>query len=208
MAHSTVERIVMNPEFPDNRKIQKVVSVLNRGGVIAYPTDTNYGLGCSIFDKRAIDRVYRLKRLKKDKNLTIVCPDLSDIARYAQVENEAYRLMRRLVPGAYTFILKATPEVPKVFQSKKKTVGIRVPDHPVTLALARAFLNPIVSTTASYEGETLIDATDININLGHDLDMIIDCGVLNNDDSTVLDLSGPYPEVLRQGKGSTDFLLN
>jgi len=138
MAHSTCLRLVVNKDFPEPRKIQRAVETLERGGVIAYPTDTAYGIGCSIFDKKAIDRIYLLKGLKRDHLMSFVCPDLSDIARYALVENEAYRIMKRLLPGPYTFILRATPEVPRMLQSKRKTVGIRVPDHPVTLALARA----------------------------------------------------------------------
>ncbi len=206
MAHSSVTRIHVNPDYPEPRKIARAVEVLRRGGVIAYPTDTNYGIGSSIFEKKSIDRIIRLKQLKKDHLFSIICPDLSDIARYALVENEAYRIMRRLLPGPYTFILRATPEVPKMFQSKRRTVGIRVPDHPVTLALAREHVKPLVSTSASFEGNALNDGQDIDLHLGHGLDMILDAGQMPAQNSTIVDLSGPYPEVLREGAGSIDWM--
>ena len=196
----------MNHEYPEPRKIARAVEILERGGVIAYPTDTNYGIGCSIFEKKAVDRIVRLKRLKPDHLFSFVCPDLSDIARYALVENDAYRIMKRHLPGPYTFILRATPEVPRMLQSKRRTVGIRVPDNPVTLALARAFKKPILSTTAAYEGETLCDATDINLHLGHGLDCILDAEYLDNPPSSIVDLSKPYPEVIREGAGDVSWL--
>jgi len=208
MAHSTCPRLQLNPEFPEPRKIQRAVDTLERGGIIAYPTDTTYGIGCSIFEKKAIDRIYRLKGLKKDHLLSFVCADLSDIARYALVENEAYRIMKRLLPGPYTFVLRATPEVPRVLQSKRKTVGIRVPDNPVTLALARSFKKPIVSTSATVENKNLRDAAEINVHMGHGLDLILDVDYLDNPASSVVDLSGPYPKVLREGAGDLSWLEN
>jgi tRNA threonylcarbamoyl adenosine modification protein (Sua5/YciO/YrdC/YwlC family) len=201
-------RLVVEPEYPHPRKIAQAVTVLERGGVIAYPTDTTYGIGCSIFEKKAIDRIHRLKRLKADHLLSFVCPDLSDIARYAQVENEAYRIMKRFLPGPYTFILRATPEVPRILQSKRKTVGIRVPDHPVTLALARSFRKPIVSTSTVVEGDTLRNADEINLKIGHGLDAIVDAGHIDSPPSSVVDLSGPYPTVIREGAGDLSWLAN
>ena len=206
MAHSTCVRLSVNNDFPEPRKIQRAVDTLERGGLIAYPTDTSYGIGCSIFEKRAIDRIYRLKGLKKDHLLSFICPDLSDIARYAQVENEAYRIMKRYLPGPYTFVLRATPEVPRVLQSKRKTVGIRVPDHPVTLALARAFRRPLVSTSATVDSKTLHDATDINLHMGHGLDLILDADWLDAPPSSVVDLTGPYPVVIREGAGDLSWI--
>jgi tRNA threonylcarbamoyl adenosine modification protein (Sua5/YciO/YrdC/YwlC family) len=206
MAHSTCLRLAVNKEFPEPRKVQRAVEFLDRGGVVAYPTDTSYGIGCSIFEKRAIDRITRLKGLSDDHLFSFVCPDLSDIARYAQVENEAYRIMKRLLPGPYTFILRATPLVPRMLQSKRKTVGIRVPDHPVTLALARAFAKPILSTSASFQGKTLIDATEINLALGHGLDCILDADVIDTPASSVVDLTGPYPVIVREGAGDLSWV--
>jgi len=137
-------RIEINPQHPEPRKIRRAVDALRAGGVIAYPTDTVYGLGCDILQKKAIDRVYEIKRMPRDQPLAFVCPDLSDIARYAVVDNPSYRVMRRLLPGPYCFILPATREVPRLLMLKRKTVGIRVPSHPVTLALVRELGNPIV----------------------------------------------------------------
>lgn len=206
MVHVTCMRLVVNKDFPEPRKIGRAVEILERGGVIAYPTDTTYGIGCNIFDKKAVDRIHRLKGLKKDHLLSFVCADLSDIARYALVENEAYRIMKRLLPGPYTFVLRATPEVPRMLQSKRRTVGIRVPDHPVTLALARGFKKPIISTSTTVEGRTLKNADEINLHMGHGLDLILDAEHIDEPPSSIVDLSGPYPEVIREGKGDLSWL--
>lgn len=206
MAHSTCVRIRVDKEFPEPRAIANAVATLERGGVIAYPTDTNYGVGCGILDKNAIERVYRLKNVSRDHLLSFVCPDLSDIARYALLENEAYRIMKRYLPGPYTFILRATPEVPKIFQSARKTVGIRVPNHPVTLALARTYRKPIVSASARLDNRMLCDADQINTYMGYDLDLILDSGRLDGAGSSVVDLSGPYPVVIRQGAGDLSWI--
>jgi tRNA threonylcarbamoyl adenosine modification protein (Sua5/YciO/YrdC/YwlC family) len=206
MAHSTCLRIAINKDFPEPRKIARAVDILERGGVIAYPTDTTYGIGCSIFEKKAIERIELVKGLKKDHLFSFICPDLSDIARYAVVENEAYRIMKRLLPGPYTFILRATPEVPRMLQSKRKTVGIRVPNHPVTLALARAFAKPIISTSATVENKTLHNADDISLHLGHGLDIILDGEHIDAPPSSVVDLTGPYPVVVREGQGDLSWI--
>ena len=176
--------------------------------MIAYPTDTTYGVGCSIFEKKALDRIIQLKGLKADHLFSFVCADLSDIARYAQIENEAYRTMKRLLPGPYTFVLRATPEVPKLLQSKRKTVGIRVPNNAVTLALARAFRKPIVSTSTTVGGRNLLDADEISLHMGHGLDMVLDAGVMNAPPSSVVDLTGPYPVVIREGAGDLSWVAN
>jgi tRNA threonylcarbamoyl adenosine modification protein (Sua5/YciO/YrdC/YwlC family) len=208
MAHSTCLRLQINPNHPEPRKVERAVQILEAGGVIAYPTDTTYGVGCSIFEKKALDRIIQLKGLKADHLFSFVCADLSDIARYAQIENEAYRTMRRLLPGPYTFVLRATPEVPKLLQSKRKTVGIRVPNNPVTLALARAFRKPIISTSTTVGGRNLLDADEISLHMGHGLDMVLDAGVMNAPPSSVVDLSGPYPVVIREGAGDLSWVAN
>lgn len=208
MAHSTCLRLQINPNHPEPRKVDRAVAVLEAGGVIAYPTDTTYGIGCSIFEKKAIDRVLQLKALPRDHLLSFICADLADIARYAQVENEAYRTMKRLLPGPYTFVLRATPEVPKILQSKRKTVGIRVPNNPVTLALARTFRKPIVSTSTTLGDKPLLDADDISLHMGHGLDVILDAGAMNAPPSSVVDLSGPYPVVIREGAGDLSWVAN
>ena len=174
--------------------------------MIAYPTDTVYGLGCDITNKQAVERIYRMKRMAETQLLSFVCPDLSDIARYGVVQDFAYRIMRRLVPGPYTFILQATREVPKVLRMHRKTVGIRVPDHPVALALARELGGPVASTSASFDGEILIDPRDIEERFP-ELDLVLDAEGVGQVPSTIIDLSGEAPVVVREGAGPWDFLV-
>ena len=195
----------INARNPEPRKIARVVEALKRGGVVAYPTDTVYGLGCDITNKHAVEQIYRMKRMAEAQLLSFVCPDLSDIAHYGVVQDFAYRIMRRLVPGPYTFILQATREVPKVLRMKRKTVGIRVPDHPVALALARELGSPVASTSASLEGEILIDPREIEERFPA-LDIVLDAEGVGLTPSTVLDLSGDQPVVVREGAGPVDFL--
>jgi tRNA threonylcarbamoyl adenosine modification protein (Sua5/YciO/YrdC/YwlC family) len=196
-------RIEVNPEHPEPRKIERAVDTLRKGGVIAYPTDTVYGLGCDIFQKKAIERIYMMKQMKDDQPLAFVCADLSDIARYALVEDRSYRVMRRLLPGPYCFILPATREVPKLLMMKRKTVGIRVPAHPVPQALLRALGNPIVSTSATSRGETLNDPADIDLAFPQ-LDLILDAGYGLLEPSTVVDMTGDEPEIVREGVGPAE----
>ena len=182
------------------------MKALRQGGVIAYPTDTVYGLGCDIMQKRAIDEVYRIKRMAKDQPLAFVCKDLSNIAKWAQVDDRAYRIMKRLTPGPYCFILPASREVPKVLMMKRKQVGIRVPDHPVPQALIRELGNPIVSTSASWEGETLWDPAEIDTRF-KGLSMVLEVDQTGDQPSTVIDLTGDEPALIREGAGPADFLV-
>lgn len=192
----------IDPRHPQPRHIERVVAVLEAGGLIAYPTDTYYGIGCDLFNKKAIERIYLLKGRKKTKPMSFVCADLSDVARYAQVSNPAFAMMRRLTPGPYTFVLEATSLVPKIAVTRQRTVGIRVPDSPIALALVRALGRPLVSTSASTpEGQVLIDPSDIQDQLGHGLSIIIDGGYQLDEPSTVLDMTGDEAVVLRMGKG-------
>jgi tRNA threonylcarbamoyl adenosine modification protein (Sua5/YciO/YrdC/YwlC family) len=192
-------------QHPQPRHIARAVQVLERGGLIAYPTDTYYGLGCDLLSKKAIERLYLLKGRDKKKPLSILCPDLSDVAKYAHVSNFAYRTMKGLTPGAFTFILEATRLVPEVMMTRQKQVGIRVPDAPLARALAAGLGRPLITTSASdEEGEPLIDAKDIKEKLGHGLDLILDGGVTLMEPSTVVSLIGDSMEVLRQGKGRLD----
>ncbi len=189
-------------EHPSPRHVQRAVEVLERGGLLAYPTDTYFGLGCDLSSKKGIERLYQLKGRDKKKPLSFLCPDLSDVARYAHVSNFAYRIMKSLTPGAFTFILEATRLVPDLMMSKQKQVGIRVPDAPLARELARALGRPLVTTSATNtEGEPLTDAKDIKAELGHGLDLILDGGVTLNEPSTVISLIGDSLEILRQGKG-------
>ncbi len=197
--------LVVDINHPQPRHVARAVEVLERGGVIAYPTDTYYGIGCDLMSKKAIERLYQLKGRDKKKPLSFLCPDLSDVAKYAHVSNFAYRTMKGLTPGAFTFILEATRIVPEVMMSKQKQVGIRVPDAPLARALAAGLGRPLITTSASDEaGEPLIDAKDIKEKLGHGLDLILDGGVTLMEPSTVVSLIGDSLEILRQGKGRLD----
>jgi tRNA threonylcarbamoyl adenosine modification protein (Sua5/YciO/YrdC/YwlC family) len=200
-------RIQIDPEHPDPRLIRKAVHHLRNGGVIAYPTDTVYGIGCDISQKKAVDRVYELKRMKPDQPLAFICPDLGDLARYAIVDDRTYRLMRRLTPGPYCFILQATREAPRILHlsKKRRTVGIRVPHHEVPLALVRELGTPIVSTTASWNGEPLNDPNEIAEHYPG-LDVLLDAGWGGLEPSTVVDLSGDTPEIVREGAGPIDLI--
>jgi len=198
-------RLEINPEHPEPRKIQRAVEALRDGGVIAYPTDTVYGIGCDITQKRAVDRVYQIKRMKPDQPLAFLCPDMGDLSKYATIDDRTYRLMRRLTPGPYCFILEASREVPRILQMKRKTVGIRIPHNEVALALVRALGNPIVSSTASKDGEALNDPADIDAAFPM-LDLILDAGYGGLTPSTVLDVTGPEIIVVREGAGAVDTL--
>ncbi|MFL5348223.1 MAG: L-threonylcarbamoyladenylate synthase [Hyalangium sp.] len=197
--------LVVDIQHPQPRHVARAVEMLERGGVIAYPTDTYYGLGCDLMSKKAIERLYQLKGRDRKKPLSFLCPDLSDVAKYAHVSNFAYRTMKGLTPGAFTFILEATRIVPEVMMSKQKQVGIRVPDAPLARALASGLGRPLITTSASDDaGEPLIDAKDIKEKLGHGLDLILDGGVTLMEPSTVVSLIGDSLEILRQGKGRLD----
>jgi len=192
----------VDPRHPQPRHIQRAASVLQDGGIVSYPTDTYYALGCDVFQKRAMERLALLKRRDDKKPFTFLCADLGEVAKYAIVSNENFRLMRRLLPGPYTFVLDATRLVPRTALRRQRQVGVRVPDAPVATALARALGRPLATTSAALPGEEpLIDATDIQEHLGHGIELILDGGVTLNEPSTVLDLTGPAPVVLREGKG-------
>lgn len=199
-------RLQINSKHPEPRKIGQAVTALRRGGVIAYPTDTVYGIGCDIHDRKAIGRIYQMKPMAKGQLLSFLCPDLSEIARYASVDDRAYRLMRRLAPGPYTFILRATKEIPKVLLMERKTIGIRVPKHPVPQALLRELGSPILSTSASRDGENLIDPGEINTCFAQ-LDMVLDGDTGGAVASTIIDLTSAQPEVVRLGAGPVDGLI-
>lgn len=199
--------IEINPDHPEPRKIQRAVDALERGEVIGYPTDTVYGLGCDLLNKKAVDRLYQIKGMDRARQLAFICPDLSDIARYAIVENPTYRIMKRLLPGPYCFILEATREVPRLIQSKRKTVGIRIPNHEVILAVARGLGRPVISTTANLPGEddALIDPDEIDDRFPG-LALILDAGAGGKTPTTVVDLTTSPPTIIREGAGPVDVL--
>ena len=182
--------------------MQRAVSILEGGGLVSYPTDTYYAIGCDLFQKKAMERLAVLKRRDSRKPFAFLCSDLGEVAKYGIVSNEHYRLMRRLLPGPYTIILEATRLVPRTALTRQRQVGVRVPDAPVALALVRGLGRPLATTSAALPGEEpLIDAADIQERLGYGIDLILDGGVTLNEPSTVLDLTGPAPVVLREGKG-------
>ena len=194
----------INVHHPEPRKIRRAIEALEAGGVIAYPTDTVYGLGCDLTNKSAIERLYAIKGMARSHPLAFVCPDLSDIARYAFVENQVYRVLRRFLPGPYTFILGATREVPKLVQMKRKNVGIRVPACEVTRTLARELGRPIISSTAARPGEEpFVDPREID-DAFHGLAMVLDGGAGGLVPTTVIDLTTTPPEIVREGAGSVD----
>jgi tRNA threonylcarbamoyl adenosine modification protein (Sua5/YciO/YrdC/YwlC family) len=193
-------RIPVNPDHPEPRKITRAANAVRAGEVIAYPTDTVYGLGCDIHQKKAIDRIYQMKQMKKDKPVAFLCPDLADIARYAVVDNQTYRILKRGTPGPFTFILNATREVPKILMMSRKQVGIRVPAHPVAQALLAELGHPLLSTSATFGEETFMDPADIAERF-RQIDMILDAGWGNMTPSTVIDLTGDSPHVVREGAG-------
>ena len=198
-------RIAIHPTHPQPRLVRQAVDVLRRGGVIVYPTGTVYGLGCDIHRKKAVERIYQIRQLQKDHPLSFMCPDLSKIARYGHVDDFAYRIMKRLAPGPYTFVLRATRDVPKLLVRKQKTVGIRVPDDTVALALLNELGSPIVSTSATIDGQILNDPDELHARFPH-VDAFIDGGWGGIEPSTIIDLSGPEAVVLREGAGPVDFL--
>lgn len=196
--------ISVNPAHPEPRKVQRAVDALLAGEVIGYPTDTVYGLGCDISNKKAIDRLYMIKGMDRSHQLAFICPDLADIARYAVIENPVYRVLRRYLPGPYCFILPATRDVPKLLWSKKKTVGIRVPKHEVILAVARGLGRPIISTTAQRAGfDPMVDPDEIDSEF-HGLGLVLDAGGGGMQATTVIDLTRSPPEVVREGAGPID----
>lgn len=194
--------VEVDPVHPQPRIIERAARELDDGGLVAYPTDTYYGIGCDLNSKKAIDRLYGVKNRDRKKPLAILCPDLSDVARYAKVSNFAYRIMRQLTPGPFTFVLEATKLVPDMMQSKQKQVGIRVPQAPLMLAIAAQLGRPLVTTSATdMDGVSLTDAKEIKDALGARLDLILDGGPQPAEPSTVVSLIGDQIEVLRQGKG-------
>lgn len=198
--------IKIHPQNPEPRLIKQVVEILQNDGVIAYPTDTVYGFGCSIFSKKGIERIRQLKKLDPRKPISIVCHDLSDISKYAVVNNYAYRVLKRLLPGPYTFVLKATGEVPRMMQNKQKQVGIRIPDSPIPLDIVRELGHPIVTTSAQIPGHDLfLDPEEIEKTVGKILDAVIDGGFVGGEHSSIVELTDDRVVVLREGKGDVSF---
>ncbi|MFQ1050484.1 L-threonylcarbamoyladenylate synthase [Avibacterium paragallinarum] len=196
----------IHPENPQPRLINQAVDILKRGGVIVYPTDSGYALGCMLGDKHAMDRIVQIRQLPENHNFTLVCSDLSELSTYAMVNNVAYRLIKNNTPGRYTFILTATKEVPRrLMTSKRKTIGLRVPDNQIALALLNTLGEPILSCSLMLPGEAFItqsDPEEIRDRLEHQVDLIINGGYLGQEPTTVVDLTENTPVILREGSGS------
>lgn len=194
----------IHPDNPQLRLVKQVVACVRDGGVIVYPTDSAYALGCTVGNKAALEAIVRIRQVDKGHNFTLVCRDLSEIATYARVDNSSYRLLKAHTPAPYTFILKATSEVPRLMQHpKRKTIGIRVPAHPVVAAILGELDGPLLSSSLIMPGETepLFDIEDIRERLAHQVDLIVDSGFCGREATTVVDLEEGVPRILRVGKG-------
>jgi tRNA threonylcarbamoyl adenosine modification protein (Sua5/YciO/YrdC/YwlC family) len=200
----------IHPENPQHRLIVQVVEIINRGGVVVYPTDSGYALGCHLGDKKALERICQIRHVDDNHNFTLMCRDLSEIATYAQVDNEAFRRLRATTPGPYTFIFKASKEVPKRLQNpKKKTIGIRVPGHAITHAILEVLAEPLMTTSLilPHEETPLFDAYDIRERLEKVVDLIIDGGETPQIPSTVVDMTGDSPLIVREGLGDSSIFV-
>lgn len=201
----------IHPDNPDPKRIQQVVDVLRKGGVIIYPTDSVYAIGCDLMNIKALEKVARIKNIKLDKaNFSVICYDLSHLSEFTKpIDNSVFKLMKKALPGPYTFILNASGQVPKIFQSKKKTVGIRVPDNNIPREIVRVLGNPIVSTSVHDDDEILEYTTDpelIHEKYNHQVDLVINGGFGNLNASTIFDCTDGEPELVREGIGPLDVL--
>ncbi len=204
----SAEIITVYVDTPHQRTINKVVDVLKRGGVIVYPTDTIYGLGIDLHNKKAMEKILRIKKQQSNKPLSFILPDLKSISTYANISDYAYKIMRRVTPGPYTFVLNATKEVPKLLLKKRKTVGVRIPNAPFALKIVEELGHPILSTSVP-EGDDEgyhTDPMEIAEKYGHEIDLILDAGVLFNNPSTIVDFTGHEPEIIREGAGDIEAL--
>ncbi len=200
----------IHPVNPQGRLIHQAVEIIKQSGVIAYPTDSSYALGCAIGSKKAMDRVIKIRKVSSKHNFSLVCKDLSELSLYASVDDDMYRLLKRFTPGPYTFILAATREVPRRLQNpKRRSIGLRVPDFPIVKMLLDTLKEPIMSSTLILPGEVLPlnDAEEIRNILEHDIDLVIDGGPCENKPTSVVNLVSGIPEVLRAGKGDVDFFI-
>ncbi|MFZ5568913.1 MAG: L-threonylcarbamoyladenylate synthase [Thermodesulfobacteriota bacterium] len=200
--------LVINPINPQERLIQQVVECLKKGGIIAYPTDTYYGIGCDIMNKKAIEKVYQLKKREQNKPFSFICSDLKNISQYAKVSNYAYKTMRRLLPGPYTFILEGSRIVPKIMLTKRKTAGIRVPDNKICLSFVEKFGQAVISTSASSpDGSIFHDPSLIHDHFKGRIDLVIDGGPVPGKPSSIINLFNDEPEVIREGAGDVSMFV-
>jgi len=197
--------LTIHPDNPQTRLLEQAAAIIRSGGIVIYPTDSGYALGCHIGDKQALERIRTIRQLDPKHNFTLMCRDLSELAVYARVDNIAYRILRSHTPGAYTFILQATNEVPRRLKHpKRKTIGLRVPDNNIAQGLLATLGDPLMSVTMILPGETapMLDPYEIKDLLGHQLDLIIDGGFCGFEPTSIIDLTDEAPVVLREGAGS------
>jgi len=200
--------IEINPNAPEYPKLKQAVEVLQKGGVIVYPTDTIYGLGADALNRDAVKKVFKIKQKDPSAGLSFIVPDLKDISKYAILSDSAFRIIKMLTPGPYTFVLKATKLIPKQILPKRETVAIRIPDNKICLELSKMLGNPIISTSANISGKPhYTDPIEIEKKFGDQIDLIMDAGVLKDSPSTVLDLTSEQPVVIRQGSGDVSKIL-
>lgn len=202
--------VEIHPQDPQPRRVAEVVQIIRKGGLIAYPTDSSYAFGCHIGDAKAIGRIHRIRRTDKKHNFTLVCSDLSEISLYARIDNWAYRLIKSMTPGPYTFILPATREVPKRLQNpKRRTIGLRVPDHALVHAILTELGEPIMSSTLLLPGDAnpMVDPVEIQERIGHDIEAVIESGPVSLEPTSVLDLTAGHPQVLRVGRGDVSAFI-
>jgi len=200
--------ISINSENPQMRLIHKAVEILKQGGIIIYPTDTAYGMGCDLFNKRAIEKIYDIKQRSRKQPFSFICSDLTDISNYAVVSNYTYKIMKRMLPGPYTFVLRASRLVPKILLPKRKAVGIRVPDDRICLALVNELGHPVISTSVTtQQKEILADPQDMESMFKHCVDLVIDGGILAPEQSSIVSFIDDVPEVIRAGKGDVSLFL-
>ncbi|MDR0477446.1 MAG: threonylcarbamoyl-AMP synthase [Desulfobulbaceae bacterium] len=198
--------LAINPDNPQPRLAQQVVAKLKNGAVICYPTDTGYGIGCDIFNAKAVKRVMQIKQRPQNKPFSFVCPHLTDISAYAHVSNTAYRLLKKCLPGPYTFVLPGSKLVPKLMLTKQKTVGIRVPNNAICQLLVKKLGNPLVNTSLPADAAAS-DASLVHDAISHLVDVVVDGGLIYAEPSSVVDLTGDVPEVIRTGKGDVSLFL-
>jgi tRNA threonylcarbamoyl adenosine modification protein (Sua5/YciO/YrdC/YwlC family) len=199
----------IHPENPQLRLIHRAVEIVREGGVIAYPTDSSYAIGCHVGDKQSMDRIRRIRQLDDKHNFTLVCKDLAQVSTFTKIGNDAYRMIKALTPGPFTFILEATREVPRRLQHpRKKTIGVRIPDHPVAMLLVKELEEPLLSTSLILPGESdgLSDPYEIRERLEHQLDLVIDAGNIEFAQTTVIEFTNKGPEIIRQGIGIAPML--
>ncbi len=199
----------IHPDNPQLRLIHRTVEIVREGGVVAYPTDSSYAIGCHIGDKQSMDRIRRIRQLDDKHNFTLVCKDLAQVSTFTKIGNDAYRMIKALTPGPFTFILEATREVPRRLQHpRKKTIGVRIPDHAVAMLLVKELEEPLLSTSLILPGETdgLSDPYEIRERLEHQLDLVIDAGNIEFAETTVIEFTNKGPEIIRQGIGMAPML--